>query len=223
MKKKILIADDESRIRILVTDFLESEGYEVISASDGKQALDLFYENEDCKLMILDVMMPYYDGFQIVKEIRSLTKIPILMLTARTSDYDELQGFHLGVDDYIRKPFSPKILVARINALFDRTYGEYKLIEKGRLQIQISRHLVIIDHETINLSQTEFQLLLYLVENEGIVLSREQILYKVWGLDYDGTERTVDTHMNRLRNKLEQVSSYIQTIRGFGYRFEVKT
>ncbi len=221
MKGKILIADDETRIRILVSDFLEAEGYEVIAAKDGQEALDLFYQHKDCKLIILDVMMPHYDGFEVAKELRPLTDTPILMLTAKTSDQDELQGFNLGVDDYIRKPFSPKILVARVNALFSRVYGNKASFEKGRLHIDVDQHLVFLDDTTIDLSQTEFQLLLYLVENEGIVLSRDQILYKVWGFDYDGTERTVDTHMNRLRKKLEQVTDYIQTVRGAGYRFEV--
>lgn len=221
MNGKILIADDESRIRILVSDFLEAEGYEVITANDGQEALDLFYENKDCKLIILDVMMPHYDGFEIVEEIRPLTKVPILMLTARTAETDEIRGFKLGVDDYVRKPFSPTVLVARVNTLFTRIYGDSQTMTKGLIEMALDRHVITVDGDTTELSQTEFQLLQYLAENEGIVLSREQILYKVWGFDYEGTERTVDTHMNRLRNKLGKATDYIQTVRGFGYRFEV--
>lgn len=221
MKGKILIADDETRIRILVGDFLEAEGYQVISAKDGQEALDLYYEHTDCKLIILDVMMPYYDGFEIVEEIRPLTKTPILMLTARTAETDELRGFQLGVDDYVRKPFSPTILVARVNTLFSRVYGDSNEMEKGMVRFELDHHKVTIDHEPVDLSQTEYNLLHYMAENEGIVLSREQILYKVWGFDYEGTERTVDTHMNRLRNKLGKAMGYLKTVRGYGYQFEV--
>lgn len=221
MKGKILIADDETRIRILVSDFLEAEGYEVITAKDGQEALDLFYANKDCKLIILDVMMPYFDGFEVAAEIRPLTDTPILMLTARTAETDELRGFNLGVDDYVRKPFSPSILVARVNALFTRVYGNSNEMDKGLIHFQIDQQRISIAGQTNELSQTEFQLLYYLAENEGIVLSRDQILYKVWGFDYEGTERTVDTHMNRLRNKLGKATDYIQTVRGAGYRFEV--
>lgn len=221
MKGKILIADDETRIRILVSDFLEEEGYEVISAKDGQEALDLFYKHKDCKLIILDVMMPFYDGFQVAKEIRPLTKTPILMLTARTAEADELKGFTLGVDDYVRKPFSPTILVARVNALFSRVYGDSQELVKGIINFNLAKHTVAIDGSPIELSQTEFQLLYYMAENEGIVLNRDQILYKVWGFDYEGTARTVDTHMNRLRNKLGPAMEYVKTVRGFGYKFEV--
>lgn len=221
MKGKILIADDEARIRILVSDFLENEGYEVIEAKDGQEALDLFYQHQDCQLIILDVMMPFYDGFDVVKEIRPLTDTPILMLTARTAENDELRGFNLGVDDYVRKPFSPTILVARVNALFSRVYGQAQELTKGIIHFELDKHLVFIDHQLTELSQTEFQLLRYLAENESIVLTRDQILYKVWGYDYEGTSRTVDTHMNRLRNKLGPATEYIQTVRGIGYKFQV--
>ncbi|MDH8678108.1 response regulator transcription factor [Fusibacter bizertensis] len=221
MKGKILIADDETRIRILVSDFLEAEGYDVITAKDGQEALDLFYAHKDCKLIILDVMMPFYDGFQVVEEIRPLTDTPILMLTAKSTDQDELTGFKLGVDDYVRKPFSPTILVARVNALFSRVYGDYETLEKGIIHFLLKQKKITIENQDIELSHTEFQLLYYLAENEGIVLSRDQILYKVWGFNYEGTERTVDTHMNRLRNKLGKAMEYIQTVRGMGYRFEV--
>lgn len=222
MKGKILIADDETRIRILVSDFLEAEGYEIITAKDGQEALDMFYEHKDCKLIILDVMMPFYDGFQVAEEIRPLTDTPILMLTARTAETDELRGFKLGVDDYVRKPFSPTILVARVNALFSRVYGNSRELDKGMIHFQLDQKRIQVDDAAVDLSTTEFQLLYYLAENEGIILSRDQILYKVWGFDYEGTERTVDTHMNRLRNKLGKATEYIQTVRGAGYRFEVK-
>lgn len=222
MKGKILIADDEARIRILVRDFLEADGYTVITAKDGKEALAQFYRHQDCQLIILDVMMPFSDGFQVLEEIRPLTRVPVLMLTAKTSEIDELQGFHLGVDDYVRKPFSPTILVARINALFSRVYGSNQAFTKGRIHFQLDQHQITVDGNPVNLSRTEFQLLHYLAENEGIVLSREQLLYKVWGYDYEGTERTVDTHLNRLRNKLEGTKEYIQTVRSIGYKFEVK-
>ena len=221
MKGKILIADDETRIRILVSDFLEAEGYNVVAAKDGQEALDLFYTHKDCKLIILDVMMPFYDGFQVVEEIRPLTDSPILMLTARATDNDEIKGFTLGVDDYIRKPFSPTILVARVNALFSRVYGNSETLEKGVICFLIKQNKITVDGQGVELSTTEYQLLYYLAENEGIVLSRDQILYKVWGFDYEGTARTVDTHMNRLRNKLGKAMEYIQTVRGMGYRFEV--
>lgn len=221
MKGKILVADDESRFRLLIRDFLENDGYEVITAKDGQEALELFYAHKDCQLIILDVMMPFYDGFQVVEEIRPLTKTPILMLTARTAEADELRGFTLGVDDYVRKPFSPTILVARVNTLFTRVYGDSQELSRGLISLQLDQHEVTVDTVPINLSQNEFQLLYYLAENEGIVLSRDQILYKVWGFDYEGTERTVDTHMNRLRNKLGPAMDYIKTVRGFGYKFEV--
>lgn len=221
MKGKILIADDETRIRILISDFLEAEGYQVINAKDGQEALDLFYKHKDLKLIILDVMMPFYDGFEVLEEIRPLTTRPILMLTAKTAETDELKGFKLGVDDYVRKPFSPSILVARVNALFTRVYGNSQEITKGVISFFVDQHKVTIDDKTIEFSQTEFQLLYYMAENEGMVLSRDQILYKIWGFDYEGTERTVDTHMNRIRNKMGIASDYIKTVRGFGYKFEV--
>jgi DNA-binding response OmpR family regulator len=221
MKGKILIADDETRIRILISDFLEVEGYEVITAKDGQEALDQFYRHKDLKLIILDVMMPFYDGFEVLEEIRPLTATPILMLTAKTAETDELKGFKLGVDDYVRKPFSPSILVARVNALFTRVYGNNEEITKGDITFFLDQHKVVMNDETIDFSQTEFQLLFYMAENEGMVLSRDQILYKIWGFDYEGTERTVDTHMNRIRNKLGSATEYIKTVRGYGYKFEV--
>lgn len=221
MKGKILIADDEPRIRILIVDFLEAEGYEVITAKDGQEALDQFYGNKDIKLIILDIMMPFYDGFQVLEEIRPLTDIPVLMLTAKTAETDELKGFKLGVDDYVRKPFSPSIIVARINALFTRVYGNSNKLTKGAIIFFIDEHKLLVNHEEIEFSQTEFQLLYYMAENEGMVLSRDRILYKIWGFDYEGTERTVDTHMNRIRKKLGIATDYIKTVRGYGYKFEV--
>lgn len=222
MNGKILIADDENRIRILVRDFLEEAGYEVIEAKDGQEALDLFYDNRDTKLVILDVMMPFYDGFEVAEELKQQTKVPVLMLTARNAETDELKGFTIGVDDYVRKPFSPTILVARVNALFARVYGTGDEVEKGLIRLSLSGHSVSVGGAGISLSQREYELLHYLMENEGMVLSRDQILYKVWGYDYEGTARTVDTHMNRLRNKIGIAGTYIRTVRGFGYKFETE-
>lgn len=221
MKGKILIADDESKMRLLVSDFLEDEGYEVLQAKDGEIALDLIYKNPDIQLIILDIMMPKVDGFEVAEEIKDLMSIPILMLTARTAEKDELRGFKLGIDDYIRKPFSPGVLVARVNALFTRVYGNSTVIEKGMLTFLLDNHTVLLNNEPLNFSQREFSLLYYLAENNGIILSREQIIYKVWGYDYQGTDRTIDTHMNRIRIKLGDASKYVMTVRGLGYKFEV--
>jgi DNA-binding response OmpR family regulator len=218
---KILFAEDESRIRILVEDFLQDEGFEVISVKDGEDAIEYFYDHQDVKLVITDIMMPKMDGFELVRSIREISKVPVLMLTAKTDETDELKGFTLGVDDYIRKPFSPTILTARVKALFERVYGTNNEFIKGEFVFKLNERLVTYKGSIIELSQTEFDLLYYLAENEGIALSREQILFKVWGFDYEGTDRTVDTHMNRLRNKLGIESDCIKTIRGYGYKFEV--
>ncbi|NQT58237.1 MAG: response regulator transcription factor [Bacteroidetes bacterium] len=221
MKKKILIADDESRMRILISDFLINEGYEVIEALNGREAVDKFVEDPSIHLVILDIMMPVLNGFDTCSQIRKISKVPILMLTAKNTENDELQGFRKGTDEYIKKPFSPSVLVARINALMLRIYGDSKKISKGNLLINSDSHLVEINGASIDLSQTEFKLLLYLIENENRVLSRDQLLNYVWGYDYDGTERTVDTHMNRLRIKLKSSGNYLKTVRGFGYKFKV--
>lgn len=220
---KILVVDDESRMRKLVRDFLEREGYEVLEAGDGMEAMDIFFENKDLSLLILDVMMPKMDGWEVCREVRKESKIPIIMLTARGEERDELNGFELGVDEYISKPFSPKILVARVNALLRRTTG-ISMDEKlsaGGIEIDKAAHIVKIDGEIIDLSFKEFELLTYFVENQGIALSREKILNNVWNYDYFGDARTIDTHVKKLRNKLGEKGEYIRTIWGMGYKFEV--
>ena len=222
-KVKILVVDDESRMRKLIKDFLEREGYCILEAGDGVEALDLFYENRDIALIILDVMMPRMDGWQTCKEIREHSKVPIMMLTARAEEWNELKGFELGVDEYVTKPFSPKILVARVAALLKRTksgIGE-EIVSAGGIVINKTAHMVTIDNETIDLSVKEFELLLYFVENQKIALSREKILNHVWDYDYFGDARTIDTHVKKLRNKLGEKGNYIKTIWGMGYKFEV--
>ena len=221
MTKKILVADDEKRMRILISDFLRNAGYSIIEAYDGAQAIEQFREMPDISLVILDVMMPYYNGWEVCKEIRKISTIPIIMLTAKVAESDELHGFHTGADEYIKKPFSPSILVARVNALLRRSYSADNIIKKGTLTIDMDRHTVKCIDAEIELSSTEYKLLTYLIQNEGVVLSREKILNSIWGYDYKGTDRTVDTHINRLRDKLENASSYIQTVRGYGYKFKV--
>lgn len=223
VKKSILIADDEPRMRILISDFLENEGYGVIEANDGLEAVDKFLKDPGIHLVILDIMMPGLDGFEVCKRIREISKVPILMATAKNSEEDELTGFRKGTDEFIRKPFSPSVLVARVNALIKRTYGDdQEIITKGDLTINPEELKVTYKDIDIDLSQTEYKLLYYMVENEDNILSREKLLNYVWGYDYDGTERTVDTHMNRLRMKLGDCGDYIKTIRGFGYKFEVE-
>lgn len=219
---KILVVDDESRMRKLVKDFLVREKYEVLEAEDGEQALDVFFKVKDIALIILDVMMPKLDGWQVCKEIRQYSKVPIIMLTAKGEEHDELQGFDLGVDEYITKPFSPKILVARVSAILRRTnaIGEEKL-EIGGIVLDRTAHEVIIDGKTIELSFKEFELLTYFVENKGVALSRERILNNVWNYDYFGDARTIDTHVKKLRNKMGDKGDYIKTIWGMGYKFEV--
>ncbi|SHH33590.1 response regulator transcription factor [Clostridium grantii] len=221
MKKKILIADDEMRMRILISDFLINEGYEIIEASDGKEALEKFTNEPTIHLVILDIMMPYLTGWEVCEEIRKISKVPIIMLTAKNAENDELFGFKKGTDEYIKKPFSPSILVARVNALMDRTYGDSNLLIKDCLTIDTEKHIVKSQGDTIDLSITEYKLLLYMIDNENSVLSREQLISKVWGYDYDGTDRTVDTHINRLRIKLKESGDYVKTVRGYGYKFEV--
>lgn len=221
----ILVADDEVRIRILVKDFLEAIGHTVHEATNGHEAIDYIESHPDLHLVILDVMMPECSGWEVMETIRPDIRVPVLMLTAKSSEDAELTGFRLGIDDYIKKPFSPVLLLARVNALLQRAYGIESNLVKGNLTINYSNHSINIHtqdvDEHINLSQKEFQLLSTLVENENQVLTRDQLLIKVWGYDYDGTERTVDTHMNRLRIKLNIVGDYIQTVRGYGYKFEV--
>lgn len=220
---KILVVDDESRMRKLVRDFLVREGYTVLEAGDGMEAMDVFYEDKDIALVILDVMMPKMDGWQVCREIRESSKVPIIMLTARSEERDELQGFELGVDEYISKPFSPKILVARVNAILRRTLGNIggDVIEAGGIKMDKAAHIVEIDGKQIELSYKEFELLSYFMENEGIALSREKILNNVWNYDYFGDARTIDTHVKKLRSKLGDKGEYIRTIWGMGYKFEV--
>ncbi len=223
-KVKILVVDDESRMRKLVKDFLTREGYIVLEAGDGLEAMDLFYEDKDIALIILDVMMPKMDGWQVCREIREHSDVPIIMLTARSEERDELQGFDLGVDEYISKPFSPKILVARVEAILRRTKGSdmNAVMDAGGIEIDKAAHIVKIDGKPIELSFKEFELLSYFVENQGIALSREKILNNVWNYDYFGDARTIDTHVKKLRSKLGEKGDYIKTIWGMGYKFEVE-
>ncbi|MCI9014337.1 MAG: response regulator transcription factor [Lachnospiraceae bacterium] len=220
---KILVVDDESRMRKLVKDFLTKSNYEVIEAEDGAQAIDLFFEQNDIALIILDVMMPNMDGWQVCKEIREYSKVPIIMLTAKSDERDELQGFELGVDEYISKPFSPKILVARVEAILRRTSqaSADEVMEAGGILINKAAHSVLVDGRPVDLSYKEFELLTYFVENKGIALSREKILNSVWNYDYFGDARTIDTHVKKLRSKMGEKGELIRTIWGMGYKFEV--
>ncbi|MCI9299049.1 MAG: response regulator transcription factor [Lachnospiraceae bacterium] len=221
-KCKILVVDDESRMRKLVSDFLVKDGYQVLEAEDGEEALRIFFEENDIALIILDVMMPRMDGWQTCREIRASSKVPIIMLTAKSDERDELLGFELGVDEYISKPFSPKILVARAGAILRRTMqasAETKL-EIGGITVDKSAHIVTIDGKEVELSFKEFELLVYFMENKGIALSREKILNSVWNYDYFGDARTIDTHVKKLRSKLGGKGDLIKTIWGLGYKLE---
>lgn len=223
-KIKILVVDDESRMRKLVRDFLSRSGFNVLEAGDGEEALDLFYRDKDISLIILDVMMPKMNGWEVCKEIRESSKVPIIMLTAKGDESDELMGFELGVDEYISKPFSPKILVARVEAILRRAnkIGDgAKVREIGGIVLDKTAHMVTIDGNRIELSFKEFELLDYFMENEGIALSREKILDGVWNYDYYGDARTIDTHVKKLRSKMGDKGEYIKTVWGMGYKFEV--
>ena len=221
-KIRILVVDDESRMRKLVRDFLMHENYEVLEAENGEQAVDLFFKEKNIALIILDVMMPKMDGWQVCKEIRNYSKVPIIMLTAKSDEQDELLGFQLGVDEYITKPFSPKILVARVEAILRRTNQvcDVESLEYGGIEIDKTAHVVMLDGETVDLSYKEFELLSYFMENKGIALSREKILNSVWNYDYFGDARTIDTHVKKLRSKLGSKGDMIKTIWGMGYKFE---
>ena len=221
-KLKILVVDDESRMRKLVRDFLVKNNYEVLEAGDGEEALDIFFKDKDIALIVLDVMMPKLDGWQVCKEVREYSKVPIIMLTARGDERDELQGFQLGVDEYISKPFSPKILVARIEAILRRTNpaATEELLSCGGIQIDKAAHQVFIDGTPVDLSYKEFELLTYFIENRGIALSREKILNNVWNYDYFGDARTIDTHVKKLRSKMGEKGDMIKTIWGMGYKLE---
>lgn len=224
-KLKILVVDDESRMRKLVRDFLVRQNYEVLEAGDGEEALDIFYEDKDIALIILDVMMPKMNGWEVCKEIRETSKVPIIMLTAKSDESDELMGFDLGVDEYISKPFSPKILVARVEAILRRANkigAAAENISIGGIVLDKAAHMVTIDGERIKLSFKEFELLSYFMENAGIALSREKILNHVWNYDYFGDARTIDTHVKKLRSKMGAKGDYIKTIWGMGYKFEVE-
>ena len=220
---KVLMVDDESRMRKLVSDFLTRKGYEVIEAGDGEEAIDKFYEDKDIALVILDVMMPKMNGWDVCKEIRKNSNVPIIMLTAKSDEASELNGFDCGADEYISKPFSPKILTARVDALIRRSdsIDSSEIIDVGGIIINKAAHIVKINDEEIELSFKEFELLTYFVDNKGIALSREKILNNVWNYDYFGDARTIDTHVKKLRKKLGDKGDYIKTIWGMGYKFEV--
>ncbi len=222
-RMKILVVDDESRMRKLVRDFLVKEGFVVLEAADGLEALDVFYAEKDIALIILDVMMPKMDGWQVCREVRTNSKVPIIMLTARADERDELTGFEMGVDEYISKPFSPRILVARVEAILRRTVGSEKneVLSAGGIELDKSAHIVKIDGQQVELSFKEFELLNYFLENKGIALSREKLLNNVWNYDSFGDARTIDTHVKKLRSKLGAKGDCIKTIWGMGYKFEV--
>ena len=220
---KILVVDDESRMRKLVSDFLTKKNFQVLEAGNGEEAIDIFYAEKDVALIILDVMMPKMDGWQVCREIRQYSKVPIIMLTAKSDEKDELQGFDLGVDEYITKPFSPKILVARVEAILRRSnvLAADDTMEAGGIELNKAAHEVLIDGKTVELSYKEFELLAYFMSNQGVALSRERILNNVWNYDYFGDARTIDTHVKKLRSKLGAKGEYIKTIWGMGYKFEV--
>ena len=219
---KVLMVDDEARMRKLVKDFLAIKGYKVIEAEDGEQAVDIFFKDKDIGLVILDVMMPKMDGWEVCRTIRRYSQVPIIMLTARAEERDELQGFELGVDEYISKPFSPKILVARIEAILRRgSAGTGEVLEAAGIRVDKDAHEATVDGRPVDLSNKEFELLTYFMENQGMALSREKILNNVWNYDYFGDARTIDTHVKKLRSKLGPKGDLIKTIWGMGYKFEV--
>ena len=220
---KILVIDDESRMRKLVRDFLSKKGYDVLEASNGEEAMDIFYSDKEIGLLILDVMMPKMDGWEVCREVRKTSKVPIIMLTAKADERDELLGFELGVDEYVTKPFSPKILVERVEAILRRSNmgNNDGIITVGDIRMDKNAHEVFVEGKPIELSFKEFELLAYFIENQGIALSRERILNNVWNYDYFGDARTIDTHVKKLRNKMGEQGKYIKTIWGMGYKFEV--
>ena len=224
MNEYILVVDDESRMRKLIKDFLMAKGYNILEAEDGEKALQVFQENkEKINLILLDVMMPKLDGWSVLRQIRQNSKVPIIMLTARAEEQDELFGFELGVDEYISKPFSPKILVARVEAILKRTKGNEKEIKDyDGIEIDKEGRTVTVDGNPIELSLREYELLVYLIDNENIALSRDKILNNVWNYDYYGDSRTIDSHIKKIRHKLGKKGKYIKTMRGVGYKFELK-
>lgn len=225
-KKKILVADDEARLRKLVCDYLIREGYDVVEAGDGEAALDAFYSQKDIDLLILDIMMPKINGYDVCKEIRENSKVPIIMLTAKSEENDVLNGFSYGADEYISKPFSPKILMAHVNELIRRVdgfaSGEAEVLEAGGIVVDKQAHMVTVDGKEVVLSVKEFELLTYFLENKNIALSRDKILNGVWNYDYFGDARTIDTHVKKLRAKIGDKGAYIKTIWGMGYKFEIE-
>ena len=219
---KVRMVDDEARMRKLVKDFLAIKGYRVIEAEDGEQAVDIFFKEKDIGLVILDVMMPKMDGWEVCRTLRRYSQVPIIMLTARSEERDELLGFELGVDEYISKPFSPKILVARIEAILRRgNAGTGEILEAAGIRVDKDAHEASVDGQPVDLSNKEFELLIYFMENQGMALSREKILNNVWNYDYFGDARTIDTHVKKLRSKLGEKGEFIKTIWGMGYKFEV--
>lgn len=220
----ILVVDDESRMRKLIKDFLSNKGYNILEAENGEVALQVFEDSKDkINLILLDVMMPKLDGWSVLRQIRQTSKVPIIMLTARGEEQDELFGFELGVDEYISKPFSPKILVARVEAIIKRVYAQkQENKDYGGITIDAEGRTVKVDGKPIELSLREYELLKYLVDNENIALSRDKILNNVWNYDYYGDSRTIDSHIKKIRHKLGKKGKYIKTIRGVGYKFEVK-
>ena len=221
-KRKVLMVDDEERMRKLVRDFLAKRDFQVLEAGDGEEAIDIFFADKKIDLVILDVMMPKMSGWEVLETIRKYSKVPVIMLTAKSEERDELRGFELGVDEYITKPFSPKILVARVEALLRRTVGDQsEVLEVGGIRINKAAHTVTVDGRNLDLSFKEFELLTYFVENQGIALSRETILNNVWNYNYFGDARTIDTHVKKLRSKMGDKGEYIKTVWGMGYKFEV--
>lgn len=220
---KVLVVDDEERMRKLISDFLKIKGYETVEAGDGEEAIDVLFADKEIALIILDVMMPKMDGWEVLKTVREHSKVPVIMLTARTEETDELKGFEYGADEYISKPFSPKILVARVEAILRRSgVNQDEVVRVGGIEVDKSAHSVKIDGKEIELSFKEYELLLYFIENKGIALSREKILNNVWNYDYFGDARTIDTHVKKLRAKMGTKGDYIKTVWGMGYKFEVE-
>jgi two-component system response regulator ResD len=218
---KVLVVDDEERMRKLISDFLKIRDFDVVEAGDGEEAVDKFFQDKDIALIILDVMMPKMDGWEVLRTIREHSKVPVIMLTARSEETDELKGFQYGADEYISKPFSPKILVARVEAILRRSgINQDETVKIGGIEIDKSAHAVKVDGREIELSFKEYELLLYFVENKGIALSREKILNNVWNYDYFGDARTIDTHVKKLRAKLGDKGDYIKTVWGMGYKFD---
>ena len=221
-KKRILVVDDEARMRKLVKDFLVKNDMDVVEAADGEEAITIFFQEKNFDLVILDVMMPKMDGWEVLKTIREYSQVPVIMLTAKGEEQDEMQGFAAGADDYVTKPFSPKLLVARIEAILRRnSSATSEVMRAGKIELDKSAHSVRVDGKEIDLSYKEFELLAYFIENQGIALSREKILNHVWNYDYFGDARTIDTHVKKLRSKLGECGKYILTIWGMGYKFEV--